>query len=297
MELRQLRYFVAVAEELHFGRAAQRVHVVQPALSQQVQKLERELGVTLLARTKRRVTLTDAGRAFLDEARRTLINAEEAIRAARRAAAGETGRLRVAYVEWGIYLFLPEILRRYRESHPSVDLSITVMDREPQREGLARGDLDVGFFAVREGDGDVDVELMAAEPMVAVVPATHPYARKKRVPLAALRHDPWVLLAASLRTQYAELVSRACAAAGFVPRVAQEAHQLSTVTALVSAGLGVSLVPQVFASRPRDHVAVVPLAGEAPVLPHYAVWSRGALSPTGARFLDLAREVRDSRRA
>ncbi len=155
----------------------------------------------------------------------------------------------------------------------------------------------MGFFAVREGDGDLDAEVMAAEPMVAVVPATHPCARKRRVPLAALRDDPWVLLSPSLRTQYLDLVLRACAAAGFVPRVAQEANQLATVAALVSAGFGVSLVPQVFANRPRDHLAVVQLAGQAPVLPHHAVWRSGALSPTGARFLDLAREVRDSAQA
>jgi DNA-binding transcriptional LysR family regulator len=297
MELRHLRYFVAVAEELHFGRAARREHVVQPALSQQIKKLEQELGVTLLARNKRHVKLTEPGRAFLDEARRTLRDAEGAITAARRAAAGETGRLRVAYLEWGMYLFLPAILRRYRERYPSVELSITVMDRLPQREALARGDVDVGFFALREEDSDLGADLMAAEPLVAVLPDTHRCARDRRLPLEALSDDPWVLLPRELRTYYLEVVLRACASVGFVPRVVQEADQLSAVTALVSAGLGVSLVPQVFASRARDRVAVLPLTGHAPVLPHHAVWRKDALTPTGERFLDLAREVRDSLRA
>jgi DNA-binding transcriptional LysR family regulator len=295
VELRHLRYFVAVAEALHFSRAAQRLHVAQPALSQQIQKLERELGVTLLARTKRRVSLTEPGKAFLEEARRTLSNAESAITAARRAAAGETGRLRVGYVEWGIYLFLPAVLRRYRELYPAVDLRIAVMDREPQREALLRGDLDLGFFALRDDERGFSAELMAADPLVSVLPDTHPGARRRRVPLAALGADPWVLLPRELRTQYVEVVLRACAAAGFAPHVVQEAPELGSVAALVSAGLGVSLVPRAFASRPRDHVAVRPLTGPAPVLPHHAVWRTDALAPAAARFLAVAQDVRDAR--
>lgn len=296
MELRHLRYFVAVAEELHFGRAARRVHVAQPALSQQIQKLERELGVLLLARTRRRVALTEPGRAFLEEARRTLSNAEEAITAARRAAAGETGRLRIGYVEWAVDLFLPAVLRRYRERFPHVELEITEMHREPQREALIRGELDLGFFAAREVEREFATELLAADPLVAVLPDSHPAARRRRVPLEALEDDAWVLFPRHLQTEYLEIVLQACASAGFVPHVVQETGEFNTLAALVSAGLGVSLLPHVIASRPRSHVAVRSLTGTAPVLSHHAVWRRDSLSPAAGQFLTIARELRDTNR-
>jgi DNA-binding transcriptional LysR family regulator len=291
MELRQLRYFVAVAEELHFGRAARRVLVAQPALSQQIRQLERELGVTLLARTKRRVALTDPGRAFLAEARRTLAAAEAAARAARRAAAGETGRLRVGYVDLATWLVLPRILRAYRERYPDVDLTLTELHRQPQREALARGDLDVGFFSLRAADTEFRGEQVALDPLMAALPEGHALAARPDVPLVALAAEPWVLFPRELKTQFGELILVSCAAAGFVPRVVQEASQLHTLASLVSAGIGVTLLPASTARAPRAGVVFRPLAGEVPVLPLHVVWREGDLSPTGRQFVAVAREV------
>jgi DNA-binding transcriptional LysR family regulator len=293
MELRHLRYFVAVAEELHFGRAAIRLRVSQPALSQQVKALEGDLGVELLVRTKRHVVLTDAGRAFLDEARRALAAAETATRVARRAARGDLGRLRVGYVDLAMWEVLPAILRAFCERHPEVDLTLTELHREPQRRALERGDLDVGCFTLREGDGAFTGQLVASDPLVAALPSGHPLARRPRVRLAALQRDPWVIFPRELRTQYTELVYATCAAAGFVPHVAQEASQLHTLSALVSAGVGVSLLPRAVARAARAGVAFRPLAGQeaAPRLALHLVWRTDDLSPAGAQFVSAARTV------
>lgn len=293
MELRQIRYFVAVAEELHFGRAAERVHVVQPALSQQVKKLERELGVTLLNRTRRRVSLTAAGQAFLEEARWTLASARHAQEAARRAAVGETGRLRVGYVDWAIYLFLPAILRRYQERYPGVKVEISEASREELQGAFEHESVDIGFMAFREGEGDFSRDRVASDPLVVVLPDTHPAAAEPRVPLDALAGEPWVLFPPSLRSHYLELVVEACAAKGFIPRVAQEAGQMNMLAALVGAGFGVTLLPAVVANRPRAGIVVRPLAGEVPRLPLDVIWRPAGLSPVAGRFLEVTREVRD----
>jgi DNA-binding transcriptional LysR family regulator len=292
MELRHLRYFVAVAEELHFGRAARRLHIVQPALSQQIQKLERELGVTLLARSRRRVAITPAGEAFLEEARRTLASAREAVDAAHRAKKGEMGRLRVGYVDFAIYVFFPEILRAFRQRYPAVDLQITEMNRDDQLAALDRGTLDVGFLAHREGEGDLRSERVAAEPLVVVLPDTHPLAARETVPVGMLRHEPWVLFPRSLHSRYLELVLESCAAEGFSPRVVQEAGKLSTLAALVGAGFGVTMIPRSVAERPRSHIAVRQVDGETAYQPLDLIWPAGGLSPTAENFLAVTREVR-----
>lgn len=290
MELRHLRYFVAVAEELHFGRAARRLHIVQPALSQQIQKLEREIGVTLLARSRRRVALTPAGEAFLEEARRALTSARDAVAAARRAREGETGRLRVGYLDFAIYLLFPQILRAFRRRYPAVSLQIAEMGRDEQGEALSRGRLDVGFFAYREGEWDLRCEPVASDPLVVVLPDTHPLAARERVPVGMLRHEPWVLFPRKLHSRFLELVLQACAAEGFAPRVEQEAEQMNALAALVGAGFGVTMIPRAVAERPRAHIAVRPVEGEAAHLPLDLIWGADSLSPAAENFLTVARE-------
>lgn len=291
MELRHLRYFVAVAEELHFRRAAERLHVVQPTVSQQIKKLESELGVMLFLRDKRRVALTSAGRAFLEEARRTLDDAERAKIAARRAALGKTGRLRVGYVDGAVFFCLPAILRQYRERYPEVDLQITEMSRRRQQKALEHGELDVGFYAFREGEGDFTAELVDAQPLLAVLPANHAAAVENPLALARLRNEPWVLFPPSLRSRYLELVLEACTAAGFSPRVEQEASQVNTLAALAGAGFGVTLLPESVVKTPRDDIVVRSLEGTAPVLPLHVVWRTADLPPAAATFVTTAASV------
>jgi DNA-binding transcriptional LysR family regulator len=291
VELRHLRYFVAVAEELHFGRAATSLHVAQPALSQQIQSLERELGVQLLARTKRRVSLTEPGRAFLVEARRTLSAADGAVRAAQRAAHGETGRLHVGYVDLATWLTFPPILRAFRERYPAVDVTLTQLHREPQREALLRGDLDVGFFSLRQGDRGLCGELVAEDALVVALPDGHRAAHLTSVPLRELADDPWVLFPRDLKTSYVELTLATCAAAGFAPRIVQEASQLHTLSGLVSAGVGVTLLPRSIAAAPQAGVVFRPLEGVTPKLPMHLIWRDGDLPPTGEQFRAVALEV------
>lgn len=282
---------MAVSEELHFGRAARRLHIAQPALSQQIKHLERELGAMLLARTKRRVALTEPGRAFLVEARRALAAALEAVRAARRAAPGEIGQLRVGYVDLATWLTFPAILRAFRQKYPAVDVTLTELHREPQREALVRGELDVGFFTLRERDTGLAGERVALDPLVVALPEEHRLVAQREIPLSALAEEPWVLFPRELRTYYVELVLENCAAAGYVPRIAQEAAQLHTLSGLVSAGVGVTLLPGSMAAAPRAGVVFRPVAGTAPRLPLHVVWRTGDLPPAAERFVAVARSL------
>ncbi|MGQ0702170.1 MAG: LysR substrate-binding domain-containing protein [Gemmatimonadales bacterium] len=297
MELRHLRYFVALAEELHFGRAAARLRVAQPALSQQLRQLEIELGVTLLARTKRRVALTEPGRAFLTEARRTLSSAAVAVRAAQRAAAGEVGSLRIGYVDLATWLNFPAILRTFRQRFPEVDVSLTELHREPQREALLRGDLDVGFFAMADRDQGLSGFPVARDQLLVALPGGHPLAARSTIPLGLLAEENWVLFPRELRTVHVELVLAACRQAGFVPRIVQEASQVHTIAGLVSAGVGLTLLPRAMAAAPRAGVVYRPLAGPAPELLLHVIWRQGDLPPPAARFIALARDLAGPGRA
>jgi DNA-binding transcriptional LysR family regulator len=288
MELRHLRYFVAVAEELHFGRAGQRLHLAQPALSQQIKQLEQELGVLLLFRTKRSVALTEPGRAFLTEARRTLESADQAVRAARRASRGEIGTLRVGYVDLATWLGFPAILRQFRQRFPSVDVTLVELHREPQREALVRGDLDVGFFTLSGRDNGLAGVPIASEPLVVALPADHPRTADPRLALADLAEENWVLFPRDLRTVYVELILSHCRTAGFVPRIVQEASQLHALAGLVSAGVGITMLPRAMAAAPRQGVVYRPLE-DAPVLPLHLVWPERNQSPAAIQFVEVAR--------
>ena len=289
MELRHLRYFVAVAEELHFGRAAARLRVAQPALSQQIKQLEQELGVVLLARTKRRVSLTEPGRVFLPEARRTLAQAAGAAELARQAAAGQAGRLRIGYVDSALWGVLPAVLGAYREVHPMVRL--TLLERLPAQQvaGLRAGDLDVcvgpppppGTLGVFETAPVSDDGILLA------LPAAHRLASRETIELADLAEEPWVLVSSRTPSRLRDMAVSACAAAGFTPRVAQEARQLDALVALVSAGLGVTFVPTTALRMPRPGVVLRPIRGLDIRFLLVAIWRRGEAPATVRSFLEV----------
>jgi DNA-binding transcriptional LysR family regulator len=292
MELRHLRYFVAVAEELHFGRAAERLHVAQPALSQQVQALERELGVPLLARNRRGVALTEPGRLFLVEARRTLAQAAAAADVARRAAEGRAGRLRIGYVDVALWGVLPAVLRAFRDRHPGV--AVTLHERLPHQQlaMLRAGTLDV-CVGPPPPAGTADSAPVSDDAVVVALPDGHPLAEREAVALAELAGEPWVMVPARVPTRLGRVVLAACAEAGFTPRVAQEARQLDALVALVSAGLGVTLVPSAAERVRRAGVTFRPLRDSSLRLPLVAAWRRGEPPPTAASFLGVLREVVD----
>jgi DNA-binding transcriptional LysR family regulator len=291
MELRHLRFFLMLADELHFTRAAARLHVAQPHLSQEIQRMERELGVSLFRRTRRRVELTPAGDAYREGAARVLAALAHAADSAGRAARGESGRLVVGFVGSVAWDPLPEAIRRFREERPTVRLVLKEQTTVKQLEALRRNAIDVGVMRPSLLDElDLMLEEIRVEEFVVAVPRLHPSARRRRVPLAALSSEPWIAFeytaGPGLHAQFLE----ACGNAGFEPRIAQTAGHIPTMLSLVAGGLGVALIPaQVLTLRPQG-VRLLRLAEPAPVTAVVAGWRREDDSPAVARFVELLRE-------
>jgi DNA-binding transcriptional LysR family regulator len=244
IELRHLRYFVAVAEELHFGRAAQRLYLSQPPLSQQIRKLEEMLGYPLLTRTSRSVSLTAAGKAFLQSARRTLRNVRRDIDETQRIARGEVGSLHIGFVSSGMLTGLPAIFRAYHEAYPRVHLHLHESFTSRVIEGLGDGSLDAGIL--RDGDTaeGLDVTPLFSEPFVAVLPANHPRARQKSISPAVLRDEPFVYFPRAAGPRAFEKPLTIFEQYGFRPNIVQEASHWLTILRLIGAGLGVSVAPE-----------------------------------------------------
>ncbi len=264
MELRHLRYFVTVAEELHFGRAAARLFIAQPPLSQQIQQLERELGVLLLARTSRRVQLTPAGEAFLVEARQILESVGEAADTAKRAARGDTGWLGIGFAASATYDLLPAVLHDFRASFPEVALSLQELNAVEQASALEAKIIHVGFARPYVSRPEFVVSAVQREPFLAAFPEAHPKAQDQPIPLSALADEPFISFPELPKPSYAEAVRLACESAGFTPRVVQEVREMQTALSLVAAGFGVALLPASVRYLHRDGVVYRALSEPAP---------------------------------
>jgi DNA-binding transcriptional LysR family regulator len=261
IELRHLRYFSAVAEELHFGRAAQRLHLAQPPLSQQIRKLEKIIGYPLFIRTSRSVELTGAGEVFLERARRTLRNIQEDIEEARSLARGEAGFLRVGFIGSAMLTSLPSMFGEYRRRYPGVQLQLHEGHTSMVMQSLASGQWDIGILrdgGPREG---LHVQTLFSEPFMAVVPATHPLAARRNISAASLRHEPFVFFTPFAGTRAYEKPVSLCEEHGFRPRVVQEAPQWLTLLRLVGAGLGVTIAPACVRQIATPSVVCLPLRG------------------------------------
>jgi DNA-binding transcriptional LysR family regulator len=291
MELRHLRYFVAVAEELHFSRAAARLHIAQPPLSQQIRHLERELGVALFSRTRRRVELTAAGRAFLDESRRVLLQAAHAARIAQRAGSGEIGQLAVAFVPSADLDLLPRVLRVWGARFPDVELDLQALLPVAQLEALAGGRIQVGLIRLPVAVGsDVAVERIQSEPLVAVLPLRHRLAARARVRVADLAGDTMMMFPRHVAPGYYDTLISTFRSAGFTPRVFHPAS-MQTNLALVSAGLGVSLLPASIRNLRRTGVVYRPLAPPVPRVEMAVAYRRDERSPIALAFLEMVRSA------
>jgi DNA-binding transcriptional LysR family regulator len=245
MELRHLRYFVAVATEGNFTRAAEKLGIGQPPLSQQIKSLERELGAELFRRTAHGAELTIAGEAFLVEAQRVLEGAERAARVAQRAARGETGQLRVGFTGSAAFNpVVPALIQRFKSQYAAVDLTLEETNTPSLLQGLLDERLDAAFFRPgRVAPDGVRMHRFDDEPMKIVLPSTHALAEKKRLPLTALANEAFVYVPGAAGGTLFDEVVRACGEAGFSPRLAQPAPQISSVVNLVAAGLGIAIVP------------------------------------------------------
>jgi DNA-binding transcriptional LysR family regulator len=291
LELRHLRYFVAVAEELHFGRAAERLHMAQPPVSQAIRRLEEAVGCELLARTSRSVRLTPAGEAFLGRARRTLRNVEDDVHEARSIGRGETGLLNVGFVGSATLTTLPAILRRHLDAHPDVQLRLHESFTARVVTGLQAGDVDLGIVRDPEPTDGLVATTLAEEPFVAVLPADHPHARDATVSVAALADAPFVSPPRSGGVRAFEKPLALCEEHGFRPRIAHEASHWLTILRLVGAGLGVSLAPACVRRIATDDVACVALR-DARVTSELALLHReGEARPMVHAFARLASEA------
>jgi DNA-binding transcriptional LysR family regulator len=243
VELRHLRYFVAVAEELHFGRAAARLGIAQPPLSQQIRRLEELLDTELFHRTSRRVELTEAGRELLEGARRTLAQAEDTIIATQRTGRGETGSLTVAFAASVMFISLPTVIRTFRARYPSVHLELRELPTAPQLAALHTREIDIGFVRQPGKDKALAMETVMTEPLLIGLHKSHPLASKENLPLKALAKENFVLFPRDVAPGLHAQVFTVCKEAGFTPHVTQESRELYTTVSLVEAGLGVTIVP------------------------------------------------------
>lgn len=260
MELRHLRYFRAVGEELHFGRAAERLHIAQPPLSQQIRQLERELGVSLLTRTTRIVELTPAGRAYLQRTVEILDAVDEAGTQARRIAAGVEGRVAIGCVGSATYSLLPQLVRALGESLPGVEVSVRGEMLAPaQLEALRSGTIDLALLRPPVNQDGIVAETVRRDRLLVALPADHRLAGRTEVTVHELRDEDFVVHAGHGRSVMSDLVAAVCADAGFNPRIRQEVSETSTLITLVAAGLGVAIVPAPTSALNIAGVDYVPL--------------------------------------
>jgi DNA-binding transcriptional LysR family regulator len=261
MELRHLRSFVTVAEELHFGRAAERLHIAQSPLSQQIQRLERQVGVALFDRNRRKVELTEAGQAMLVHAREALAQADLAANAARGAAAGEAGNLRVGFLASAALELLATIIPPWRVIAPAATLEFVEGTTRDHVAGVRERTLDVAFVRPPQAADDLVVDVVGREPVVAVVPSGTRLAQRKSLRLNQLRDEPFVLFPRESAPDFHDDLIDACSKSGFAPKVDYECSAMPTVVAVVAAGLGVSLVPQSISRIALEGVSYLSLDG------------------------------------
>lgn len=294
MELRHLRYYVAVAEERHFGRAAERLHMAQPPLSQQIRQLESELGYALLTRTTRRVDLTPAGVAFLDRAREILGAVDDAAEEGGRIAAGRTGRLTVGCVGSATYSLLPDLARRLRAELPDVEFGFRGEMLSPdQVSSLREGSLDLGLMRpVPDLDG-LEVKDVRLDGLLVALPRGHAYAHRKRLKVGDLVGEDLVIHAGGGRSAMNAAVQEEFDAAGLRAQVAHEVAETSTLVTFVAAGLGIAVVPEPTAALALPGIVYVPLIG-MPRVRLVAATRSGDENPVLARALRLLSEVAHS---
>ncbi|MCR3866524.1 LysR substrate-binding domain-containing protein [Pseudomonas aeruginosa] len=300
MELRHLRYFIAVAEELHFGRAAERLGISQPPLSQQIQALEEEIGARLFERTNRRVELTDAGRLFLDESRQVLAQVDKAVLLARRAHLGELGELKIGFTSSAPFTStIPSSIHAFRKAYPDVHLDLQEMSSRQVLKALLEESLQVGVIRPLALPDAVHWVELFREPLVAVLRADHPLAAGSEdgLAIAALAEEPFVFFPRSYGTGLYDQVIALTRQAGFSPRIAQEASEAMTIIGLVSAGLGVSILPASYRRTRVDGVVYRTLSDPEATTAVWLVRRQNEGSPLALSFIDLVtREAASLRR-
>ncbi len=292
LESRQLRYFVAVAEELHFGRAAERLHMSQPPLSQQIRLLERQLGVQLFERTQRSVKITAAGDVLLGQARAILGKLDTAVELVHSAARGEAGLLRLGYTAACAYSLVPAVMRAYKQRYPAVEVTLHELLSNEQIVELSERRLDAGLVRPFAARPVLASEKLVEEPLVLALPAHHPLAAHQTVDIRQLDGLALIGFTATAARYFHDMIEAWLLNAGVTPLIVQRATQSHTVISLVSAGLGVAVVPEASARVHREGVVYRAFcADDAPKAQIHLCWQSGNVSPMLHNFLATARDV------
>ena len=292
MELRHLRYFRAVAEELHFGRAAQRLLIAQPPLSQQIRQLERELGVTLLIRSTRNVALTPAGRAYLERAIAILDAVDDAADLARRVAEGATGRLTIGCVGSATYSVLPQLVRALSELLPGVEVRVRGEMLAPtQLAALAAGEIDLALLRPPVVDPGLCTEVIRRDALLVALPEGHRLSGRKKIAVTDLRCEDLISHVGGGHSVMASLLTTLCSGAGFTPRVRHEVVETSTLVTLVAAGLGVAIVPAPTSALDIAGVVYRPLRGRDLGIDLVAAWPASAHDILARRAVETLRKI------
>lgn len=296
MNLRRLQMFVVVAEELHFTRAAERLSMAQPPLSQQIRRLEDELGVRLLARTSRKVELTAAGRQLLKGARELFAKRVEVINSTKLAAGGEIGVLRLGAAASAAFGVIAELIRVFRSKHPEVSVELNEREADPMISGLLAGEVDVAIIRGPFSHAELKTRPLLREPLQLVIPSHHRLAETPEIDLGELADEPFMLFPRHTAPAFHDTITSVFAGTGFSPQVRQEAHSWASLVGLVGAGLGFTIAPASAAAIKSDYVVFKAIKGvqaEAELV--FAYRAKG-FSPAAERFLKIAAEPSALRR-
>jgi DNA-binding transcriptional LysR family regulator len=291
VEIRHLRYFLAVAEELNFSRAAEKLNIAQPPLSQQIKQLESELGVRLFDRDSRPVRLSDAGRYFSEHAR-TLVQRFDLLKKnTQRLGRAEEGTLSIGFVGSATCEVLPSVLRQFRTDYPGVELTLNEMSAREQKEALLERQINVGFLRPSVDDELIMIEPLLEEDVILACPVSHPIAQKTSVALSSLSNESFVSFPRNPEPSFGAYLSGLCRDAGFEPKVTQETHELNTALSLVAGGIGIAMMPASIRAIERSGVVYVPFKKPVPTTVINVAYRRDDSSPALNAFLAIMRLV------
>lgn len=292
MELRHLRYFIAVAEELHFTKAAQRLHIAQPPLSQQIQQLEAELKVKLFHRqTKRLVQLTEAGKVFLQEAYQLLVQLETSVALTQRIARGQTGQLRIGFTSLVIYDLLPLILQEFHQQFQEVELVLRELTTSQQEQALKDSLIHVGFAHPPLEDDTLSYKCIHKQTLVVALPSTHSLAQQEQISVRSLLSEPLIVFPRYLAPGLYDQIMSLFGQENCQPNITQSAIQMQTIIALVSARMGVAIIPSSLQNLQRPGVAYRPIVEQVPVIETAVIWQQNSLTPILENFLEFTQKA------
>jgi DNA-binding transcriptional LysR family regulator len=292
LELRHLKYFMTVAEELHFGKAATRLNMAQPPLSQQIRQLEEELGVSLFHRTKRSVELTEEGKVFLESVYQIFNNLEEAIEKVRKVNRGEIGEIVIGFIASAAYDILPSMMKYYREQYPAIKVVLKQLSSQEQINSLLEGTIQIGIISEPTESESINYEIIRQEPMVLALPKEHPLAADTSpINLVDIAYESFILTSRDANPRHYDGVINSCYQAGFSPNIVQETKEMSSVISLVSSGIGIAIVPTSIQLLLKNAIVYRDIKNIKFRTTTALAWESGNISPIVNAFIELTKKT------